>query len=401
MALMAPLALMVWIHYQSTHPNQATLYAATILTFAPTLRILNDLAIGLDPSPMQDVSAWLFYGVLHFASPFLAGWWIWFFGAPGAANVFGWCLGCQNLTGLLLHLFNPHAAPWFHDVYPAGTVPDYSFPGNAAGLVRVDHVLGTHLYSDGFRKGPVVFGAIPSLHAATAACCSLFVARYGGFCGASVMMVYFTCMCWSTMYFHHHWAIDLHAGLALALFFFGLVAYGPLRAIDSVHVNQGTTRGIDRLCNWGSPTYSRFCLSDLPLVVSDHKEVRSANDHQELHMVQLVPRSSSASSPGSSSLSYGRRASPSSQPFPSSSSYPIRPPSSSSISRFTKRRASSPPPVPPTPCNVVRSPSSCYSSEEDPSFSRSTSPASGIQTPSESNASQTSRLSLAPPPTRP
>lgn len=114
-----------------------------------------------------------------------------------------------------LHILNPHAAPWFHEGYPAGTVPDYSFPGNAAGLVRVDDVLGTHLYTDGFRRGTVVFGAIPSLYAAAAVCCALFVARYGGPPGSAGMAVHVALMCWSTMYFLHHFAVDLIADAAI------------------------------------------------------------------------------------------------------------------------------------------------------------------------------------------
>lgn len=317
MTLMSPLAFLVWLRYHRRKHREAVLYPTVLIMFPPTLRILNDLAIGLDPSPVQDVTAWIFYGVLHFASPFLFGWWFWFFASPGAANIFGWCLGLQNLSGLILHVLNPHAAPWFHDVYPAGTIPNYSFPGNAAGLVRVDEVLGTHLYSDGFRRGPVVFGAIPSLHAATAACCSLFVARYGGARGAWFMVVYFSLMCWSTMYFHHHFAVDLVAGAGMAILFFSIFAHFCLRPLDQAHILEGTTRGVDRLFCWGPPVLWKrgYGLSLMPPYAREDGATLAVPSFYDVdEEVQLVKVSSSD---------------PSSSAFLSASSESSQPPRSS------------------------------------------------------------------------
>lgn len=87
-------------------------YPCLLLFFPLWLKLLNVLALGFAWSTFQDVLAWVFYGVLHFASPFLAGWWIWGFGPPGAAIVFGGTLGLQNLTGLISHILFPTAAPW-------------------------------------------------------------------------------------------------------------------------------------------------------------------------------------------------------------------------------------------------------------------------------------------------
>lgn len=67
-------------------------------------------------SPIQtnflDLLAFSTYGALHFASPIVAGWWIWGFGTQGAASTFGWTLGAQNLAGLATHLVFPNASPW-------------------------------------------------------------------------------------------------------------------------------------------------------------------------------------------------------------------------------------------------------------------------------------------------
>lgn len=55
------------------------------------------------------------------------------------------CLGLQNITGLITHLVFPNAAPWFYDVYGQDAAqPNYEdYPGNPAGLVRVDRILGS------------------------------------------------------------------------------------------------------------------------------------------------------------------------------------------------------------------------------------------------------------------
>lgn len=242
--LLTPWAVLMRVHSRS--PKTKTLYPLMIVLFPLWLKLTNVVATGLAWTPFQDVLAWIFYGVLHFASPFLAGWWLWGFAPPGVAIVFGLTLGIQNLSGLLTHLVFPNAAPWYYDVYPAATIPTYDFPGNPAGLVRVDVALGTHLYQAAFKKSPVVFGALPSLHAASATCFSFFVARYGGTWGHVVMITYSTLMFWSTQYLRHHWAVDLLAGS-----FYSVVAFQAslflLRRLDAKHEREATTRGVDRL----------------------------------------------------------------------------------------------------------------------------------------------------------
>lgn len=134
-------------------------------------------------------------------------------------------------------------------------------------------MLHTHLYQAAFKKSPVVFGALPSLHAATAMCCSLYVARYGGRWGHGVMFVYYSAMLWSTQYLHHHWAIDLFLGSALSLGAF-TIATKALRSLETKHEQEATTRGVDRLFCWPSPHAHRY--ESLPTfhenVVFEHSE---------------------------------------------------------------------------------------------------------------------------------
>lgn len=178
--------------------------------------------------------AWLSYGVIHFISPFLAAFWLWLFASPGVVSVFAWSFGIQNCLGIITHLSFPTAAPWYGDQYGYPLPPgNYSMPGSAAGLVRVDKVLGTHIYANAFKASPLVFGAFPSLHGAFSCCCFFFIARYSRK-GAYMLGFYVLWQWFSTMYLRHHWRIDLLGGLAYSAFVFSFF-YRSLSRIDKAY----------------------------------------------------------------------------------------------------------------------------------------------------------------------
>lgn len=106
-------------------------------------------------------------------------------------------------------------------------------PGSAAGLVRVDAVLGTHIYQNAFKASPLVFGAFPSLHGAFSCCCFLFVARYSRR-GTFLLGFYVLWQWFSTMYLRHHWRIDLLGGLLYSAFVFSIF-YRSLVRIDKAY----------------------------------------------------------------------------------------------------------------------------------------------------------------------
>ncbi|KAL2068868.1 hypothetical protein VTL71DRAFT_15206 [Oculimacula yallundae] len=182
-----------------------------------------------------DVFTWLSYGVIHFFSPFVAAFWLWLFASPGVVSVFAWCFGIQNCMGIITHLSMPTAAPWYGDQYgyplPAG---NYSMPGSPAGLVRVDKVLGTHIYENAFKASPLVFGAFPSLHGAFSCCCFLFVARYSRK-GTYIVGFYVLWQWFSTMYLRHHWRLDLLGGLAYSAAAYSMF-YRSLQRMDKAYV---------------------------------------------------------------------------------------------------------------------------------------------------------------------
>ncbi|KAM0789188.1 hypothetical protein ACM66B_000034 [Microbotryomycetes sp. NB124-2] len=252
--LILPLARLVYSFAEQTsskrdsRPSRAKVFACSVALFPVALEATYLLS-RLPVCDGLDLFAFASYGALHFASPIIAAWWIWGFATQGATTVFGWCLGLQNLAGLMTHLAFPNASPWFYDQYGVdAAVPDYSYPGSPAGLIRVDHILGTHIYEKAFGRGPVVFGAIPSLHAATAMCCCLFVTRYSkGVRGLAFAWFYAFWMFWATQYLHHHWAIDLLVGSAYAAIAFLVAERAFLRKLDLEHVEEGLTNGWERL----------------------------------------------------------------------------------------------------------------------------------------------------------
>ena len=61
--------------------------------------------------PILDIFAWLPYGVIHFAFPFIFSLILFIFGPPGAVAVFGQAFGYMNLAGVLTQLCFPTSPP--------------------------------------------------------------------------------------------------------------------------------------------------------------------------------------------------------------------------------------------------------------------------------------------------
>ena len=198
------------------------IYYAVIRTpwalLAGTIPFILDIEgfLAQDLNAFKDVLAWISYGVIHFVSPYLTAVWLWLFAPPGVLGVYSLAFGCQNIAGIATHLTFPNAAPWYQtDAYGQGYPPkpgDYSMPGSAAGLMRVDKVLGIHLYDTAFRASPLVFGAFPSLHSGFAVLNFYFIGRYSPKRGKWLLGAFVFWQWWSTIYLLHHWRVDLVGG---------------------------------------------------------------------------------------------------------------------------------------------------------------------------------------------
>ncbi|KAJ3034949.1 Aureobasidin resistance protein Aur1, partial [Rhizophlyctis rosea] len=206
-----------------------------LMVFVPlTLRALHQLAER--QYAVLDVLGFLPYGVLHYTSPVLFGVWIgMMYGSP-TAMTFLKAFGAQNILGVATQIILPSAAPWYNDLY--GFAPaSYAMPGNPAGLARVDKLFGTHLYTSTFSKSPLVFGALPSLHSGFAVLIFLFANHFSRKAGA-VTAVYVLWQWWATMYFRHHYMVDLCMGAAYStgcyLFFRRYLPPPPKSEYDAI-----------------------------------------------------------------------------------------------------------------------------------------------------------------------
>ncbi|RLV92520.1 Inositolphosphotransferase 1 [Spathaspora sp. JA1] len=208
----------------SYHPRNCWYFAPPLL-FLLSWGLLNIDYWFKDPiTKHKDLLAWVLYVICHITVPIVTAVWLYVFHAPGALKLYGITLGIQNICGVLTHLVFPNAPPWFIHMYGANKEANYEMQGYAAGLIRVDIALGTHLHTEGFHASPIVFGAIPSLHSAMAVMTFFFVSYYARWTVVKVASFCFVAFqWWATIYLDHHWRVDLLIGLIYALFWFTIV----------------------------------------------------------------------------------------------------------------------------------------------------------------------------------
>lgn len=93
---------------------------------------------------------------------------------------------------------------------------DYSMNGSPGGLIRIDSLFGTSLYTSSFSASPVVFGAFPSLHAGWATLHALYLQHLLPRARVALCL-YVMWVWWATMYLTHHYFVDLIGGSCLAV----------------------------------------------------------------------------------------------------------------------------------------------------------------------------------------
>lgn len=136
--------------------------------------------------PYKDFITWFSYVLLHLIAPIVTAVFLYIYKPPGTMGAFALALGIQNTAGFFTHVLLPSAPPWFTHLYGMHLTEkltkelNYETLGYAAGLTRMPFKLGTNLAAAGFKKSPIVFGAVPSLHGAMALQCGLWMFyKYG------------------------------------------------------------------------------------------------------------------------------------------------------------------------------------------------------------------------------
>jgi inositol phosphorylceramide synthase catalytic subunit len=170
--------------------------------------------------PILDVFAWIPYGVGHFTLPFIVAIFLWLFRPKQALQLWARAFGWMNFVGVVTQIIFPCSAPWYEVIF--GLTPaEYSMKGSPGGLLRIDNLLHSHGYTVTFSNAPVVFGAFPSLHSACATMEALFLAHFFPQV-TTYAWGYAAVLYWATMYFTHHYLIDVVSGSCLAVAFFYL-----------------------------------------------------------------------------------------------------------------------------------------------------------------------------------
>lgn len=176
---------------------------------------------------LGDFLGGLFY-LCWVPGPIAFGLYLFFSGKRALFLRFAWAFLFINLVGFVGYYVHPAAPPWYIAEY--GTTPILNTPGNVAGLIRFDNLLGIDVFQGMYSRNANVFAAVPSLHSTYCLCAFLF-ALMG-------RQRWYVCLplgilslgiCWTAVYTSHHYLIDVLLGVFLAVTFSLLWEYVILR----------------------------------------------------------------------------------------------------------------------------------------------------------------------------
>ena len=145
--------------------------------------------------------------------PIFFGIYLFFKGESRRCVHFTLCFLFVNLIGFVFYYIHPAAPPWY--VLEHGFDPDFSTPGNVAGLIRFDEMVGIPVFQSIYVGNSNIFAAVPSLHAAYMLITTIYAARYRV---ARVVFAVITLgIWWTAVYSCHHYIIDVILGILTAV----------------------------------------------------------------------------------------------------------------------------------------------------------------------------------------
>jgi len=148
---------------------------------------------------------------------------LFFRGGRARARTFARGFLVVNLLGFVTYVVYPAAPPWYVAQHGLGAAQLHAAP-SAAGALRFDALLHTHVFANAYAHSVAVFGALPSLHVAYPALAALLVLRTAALRWARAMtIVYALLICGSAVYLQHHYVIDVVLGLVYAVISAGTV----------------------------------------------------------------------------------------------------------------------------------------------------------------------------------
>ncbi|WP_029904941.1 phosphatase PAP2 family protein [Prevotella sp. 10(H)] len=146
-----------------------------------------------------------------------------------------------NLIGFSGYYIHPAAPPWYAMNYGFEAILDT--PGNMAGLVRFDELIGFPLFNSIYGRNANVFAAVPSLHSAYLVVVLFYAIKEK--CNwriLSIVLIFLFGIWFTAVYTSHHYIIDVLLGIlcaivGIALFEAVLMRLGWFKSFYSKYLN--------------------------------------------------------------------------------------------------------------------------------------------------------------------
>jgi membrane-associated phospholipid phosphatase len=126
-----------------------------------------------------------------------------------------WAFAVAHLIGFAMWLIVPAAPPWY--IRLNGCAIDVKAAANAAGLLRVDDLLGITYFKQFYGRAANAFGAMPSLHVVFPLIGLLTAIRKATWRTWPLHILYAGSMLVASVYLDHHWILDGLAGALVAV----------------------------------------------------------------------------------------------------------------------------------------------------------------------------------------
>ena len=125
-----------------------------------------------------------------------------------------WSFAIANYISFVVWMVLPAAPPWY--IRQSGCAVTMDALPSAAGLLRVDQLLGVSYYEQLYSRAASVFGAMPSMHCAYPMLGLLTAWRAASWKTRPIHILYAVTMFVGSNYLDHHWVWDGLAGISLA-----------------------------------------------------------------------------------------------------------------------------------------------------------------------------------------
>ncbi len=176
---------------------------------------------------VADLLAGFFY-LLWVPGPIAFALWLFCRGDRNIGARFNWCFLFMNLIGFIGYYIHPAAPPWY--ALDFGFEPDFTTPGNVAGLARFDALVGAPIFESIYVNNSNIFAAVPSLHSAYMLLTTLYAIGSRQPRWVITTCAVITVGIWATaVYSCHHYVIDVLLGIGTAFLGFFLFEGGLMR----------------------------------------------------------------------------------------------------------------------------------------------------------------------------